>query len=94
MSEHPQTIKRKIATLDQRSDEVKEVLGKAPSWVVQAGITVIFIVINIIGIVGSASISYNDVVSTPIVIGEKSEPISDQIQPLGSNSRISYVLCM
>ncbi|UII21566.1 HlyD family efflux transporter periplasmic adaptor subunit [Fulvivirga ligni] len=74
MSKHPQTIKRKIATLDQRSDEVKEVLGKAPSWVVRAGITVIFIVITLL-IVGSALISYNDVVSTPIVIGEKSKPV-------------------
>lgn len=75
MSKNLQNNKPKIEDLDERSNEVREILGKAPHWVVQSGITVVFI-ITILLFIGSSLISYNDVVSVPIVLTGKNKPIT------------------
>lgn len=51
----------RLGELDQRSDEIKDLLGKAPTWVVRWGITVVFTSVVMI-LLGSAVISYHDMV--------------------------------
>ncbi|WP_411029290.1 HlyD family efflux transporter periplasmic adaptor subunit [Spongiimicrobium sp. 3-5] len=66
--------KRKIDDLNERSDQVREILGKAPHWVIRAGITLIFIIITLL-LLGAALISYNDVVTAEIVVSSKNPPV-------------------
>ncbi len=74
MLEQPENIKKKIDLLDERSDQVREILGKAPNWVIRSGISVVFaIVISLI--LGAALISYNDIIPAQIVITSKNPPI-------------------
>lgn len=67
-------IKRKIDLLDERSDQVKEILGRAPNWIIRSGITVVFIIVLLL-ILGSALISYNDIIPAQITITSKNPPI-------------------
>ena len=67
MTENPQNIKRKIDLLDERSDQVKEILGRAPNWVIRSGISVVFVIVFAL-IIGAALISYNDIIPAQIII--------------------------
>lgn len=49
------------------SEEVQEIMGRAPSWVVRWGITVIFIILTTI-IIGCCIIKYPQIITTPIFI--------------------------
>jgi HlyD family secretion protein len=56
-----------------RSEEVQEILGSPPRWIIRWGITIIFLII--IGIfVGSYFIKYPVVVSAPIVVTTENMP--------------------
>ncbi|NER12573.1 HlyD family efflux transporter periplasmic adaptor subunit [Leptobacterium flavescens] len=66
--------KRKIDELDERSSQVKEILGQAPNWVIRWGITVVFIIIALV-FVGAALISYNDILPSRIVITTENPPV-------------------
>ncbi len=74
MTDYQNDIKQKINLLDERSDQVNEILGKAPSWVVRSGITVVFIIVLLL-IFGSALISYNDIIPAEITITSKNPPV-------------------
>ncbi|MEO2052099.1 MAG: HlyD family efflux transporter periplasmic adaptor subunit [Allomuricauda sp.] len=78
---------RKIDTLNERSDEVNEILGKAPHWVIRLGISIVFIIVALL-ILGSSLVSYNDVITVPIVITSKSQPIDIKSTGVGRLSRI------
>ena len=60
--------------LADRSQEVQEILGKKPNWIVRLGTTVVFVIITLL-FVGSILIRYNDVISTQVVITSKNPPI-------------------
>ncbi|TMM59133.1 HlyD family efflux transporter periplasmic adaptor subunit [Maribacter algarum] len=66
--------KRKIDDLDQRSDQVKEILGKSPSWILRSGITLVAVLVCLL-LIGSALISYNDIIPAQIVITSKNPPV-------------------
>jgi len=69
-----QEIKRnKINDLDERSDQVKEILGQAPKWVIQWGISVVLIIVLLL-FIGSNLISYNDIISARVVLTSKNPP--------------------
>ncbi len=74
MTENPKNIKREIDLLDERSDQVKEILGKAPNWVIRSGITVVFIIVVLL-ILGAALIGYNDIIPAQITITSKNPPV-------------------
>jgi multidrug resistance efflux pump len=74
MIENSNNIKNKIDLLDERSDQVKEILGKAPNWVIRFGISVVFIIVLLI-ILGAAFISYNDIIPAQITITSKNPPV-------------------
>ncbi|MBC8757607.1 HlyD family efflux transporter periplasmic adaptor subunit [Kordia sp. YSTF-M3] len=68
-----QELRRKINDLDERSDQVKEILGQAPNWVIQWGISVVLIII-VIFIAGSAMLSYNDIIPARVTITSENPP--------------------
>nr|WP_299345941.1 HlyD family efflux transporter periplasmic adaptor subunit [Allomuricauda sp.] len=63
-----------INALDVRSDQVKEVLGKTPGWMIRWGISLIFAIVLML-LIGSAVISYNDIIPANIVITSKNPPV-------------------
>ncbi|MEM1337015.1 MAG: HlyD family efflux transporter periplasmic adaptor subunit [Bacteroidota bacterium] len=65
---------RTINIRDDRSDQVKEVLGKTPGWMIQWGTSLVFIVVILL-LVGSAIIRYNDIITANIVITSKNPPV-------------------
>ena len=53
--------------LNLRSEEVQEILGRPPRWLVRVGISIIFIVV--IGLfVGSYFLKYPDILSASITV--------------------------
>lgn len=66
--------KKKIDDLDQRSSQVKEILGKSPSWILKSGITMVAVFVCLL-LIGSALISYNDVIPAKIIITSKNPPV-------------------
>ncbi|MGS2740229.1 HlyD family secretion protein [Sinomicrobium sp. M5D2P17] len=74
--------KKKIDFLDERSDQVQEILGEAPNWMISWGTTVVFIIVFVL-IVGSALISYDDIISARITITTKTPPAYIQANSAG-----------
>lgn len=66
-------MENKIDNIELRSDEVQDVLGATPSWLVRAGTTVIFAVIVIL-LVGCWFFKYPDVISAQVVITTENPP--------------------
>ncbi len=56
-----------------KSDEITEILGTPPRWIVRWGITIVFVVIAII-FVGSIFFRYPDTVMAPVVITAENPP--------------------
>ncbi|MBN1988290.1 MAG: HlyD family efflux transporter periplasmic adaptor subunit [Bacteroidales bacterium] len=59
--------------IDIRSDEITEILGTPPKWIVRWGISVVFIVVTVI-IVGSAFFRYPDIVTAQAIITTENPP--------------------
>lgn len=66
-------INKKIDDLDERSDEVKEILGKPPIWMVRWGTTIVFAILIVI-IFGSSIVRYDDIIIAQITITTKTPP--------------------
>lgn len=73
MVEKEEIIKNKINNLDERSDQVKEILGQAPNWVIRWGISVVLIIVILL-LIGSTLISYNDIIPARVIITSKNPP--------------------
>lgn len=73
MEELDQLIKE--TNYHQRSIQVREVLGKSPSWMIRWGTTLFFLIIMVL-ILGSSVISYNDIVNAEILISSETPPIN------------------
>ncbi|RNL69980.1 HlyD family efflux transporter periplasmic adaptor subunit [Sinomicrobium pectinilyticum] len=74
--------KKKIDYLDERSDQVQEILGEAPGWMISWGTTLVFIIVFVL-IVGSALISYDDIIAARITITTKNPPAYIQANSAG-----------
>ncbi|MEM6893425.1 MAG: HlyD family efflux transporter periplasmic adaptor subunit [Bacteroidota bacterium] len=61
--------------LDERSDQVKEILGKVPNWMIRWGITIVFVIVSII-LIGASLISYNDVIPASIMVTSENPPVT------------------
>lgn len=64
-----------INKIELRSEEVQEILGKPPAWIIRWGITVVFVVIAIL-LLGSYWFKYPHVISAPIVVTTENLPAS------------------
>jgi len=81
--------------IELRSTEVQEILSRPPKWMVQWGITIVFIVVALL-VTGSWFFKYPDIISANIVLTTENPPapvvakISGKIQNLfiGDNQRV------
>jgi len=67
--------KTEIENIEIRSEEVQEILGYIPHWIIRRGISSIFFVIIII-LVGSYYFKYPDIVQASIIITTQNPPVS------------------
>jgi len=63
----------KLPDLNIRSDEVQEILGFIPHWIIRLGITLIAVIIIII-LVGSIFFKYPDLIIAPVELTTKFPP--------------------
>jgi hypothetical protein len=64
---------QKAERLNLRSEDVQDILGKPPGWLVRWGIGILFLIIIIV-ISGSGFFSYPDIVRAPVVITKENPP--------------------
>lgn len=62
-----------INNIEIRSEEIEEILGKAPNWIIRRGITIIFTVILLI-FIGSCIFKYPDIINSTVVITSENVP--------------------
>ncbi len=60
--------------IELRSDEVKEILGTPPGWIIRRGITIIFMVV-VVFLVGSWFFKYPDIINSPVVVTTQNPPV-------------------
>ena len=56
-----------ISKIEIRSEEVQEILGQAPRWIIRAGISVILLVVIAL-LIGSWFFKYPDVITSQITL--------------------------
>ncbi len=66
-------MEEEINNIEIRSEEIEEILGKTPNWIIRCGITVVFIVIALI-FIGSWFFKYPDIINSTIVITTENVP--------------------
>lgn len=76
-----------INKIEIRSEDVQEIMGSSPRWIVRAGISVIFIVIVIV-LIGSWFFKYPDIIESSIVVTTQNPPASLKAV---SNGKISHI---
>ena len=57
----------KDTNIELRSDEVKEILGRVPNWIIRSGTTLFFVVIFAV-VVGSYFFRYPDIIHSRLVL--------------------------
>jgi len=57
-----------------RSEEVQEVLGWIPPWILRAGITVLFMIVIVL-LIGSWFYKYPDIIEAPLVVTSYNPPV-------------------
>ncbi|RLD74451.1 MAG: HlyD family secretion protein, partial [Bacteroidetes bacterium] len=62
-----------IDKIEIRSDEVQEILGFIPHWIIRSGISVIFLIIILL-LFGSWYFKYPDIISSSITITTENPP--------------------
>ncbi|HLP58312.1 MAG TPA: HlyD family efflux transporter periplasmic adaptor subunit [Candidatus Deferrimicrobium sp.] len=62
-----------ISTIEIRSEEVQEIMGYIPHWIIRQGITLFFTVIMVF-VVGSYFFKYPDVIQSTIVVTTETPP--------------------
>jgi multidrug resistance efflux pump len=76
-----------ISSIEIRSEEVQEIMGYIPHWIIRSGITLLFIVV-ILFLIGSWFFKYPDVIPSTITVTTETPPaaitarISGKIQKL------------
>jgi len=76
-----------IENIEVHSEEVQEILGRIPGWIVRWGLSLVFVIFSSI-ILGSYLISYPEVVSAPLVITTHNTPAALQARAGGKLSHI------
>ena len=83
-----ENVLKKIEKLNERSDQVKEILGKTPNWMIRWGTSIVFAIVALL-LIGSAVISYNDIIPAEIVVTSKNPPVYLKAR---SSGRLTQVL--
>jgi len=79
----PEELKERA--IEIRSEEMDEILGKSPTWMLRRGVLLLFFIVLAI-LIGSWLFKYPDIISAPIIITSKNPPSSIVAR---SNSRIT-----
>ncbi|HNW99212.1 MAG TPA: HlyD family efflux transporter periplasmic adaptor subunit [Bacteroidales bacterium] len=66
-------MEEEFKNIEIRSEEIEEILGKAPNWIISRGITIIFSVIALI-FIGSWFFKYPDIITSTVVITSENVP--------------------
>ena len=61
--------------IELRSEEVQEILGEVPAWILRRGITLTAIIVVVI-LLGSAFLKYPDVITSSVVLTSTNPAIS------------------
>jgi HlyD family secretion protein len=69
------TAMKDIENIELRSEEVQEVLGRPPRWILRWGITVIFVVVVVL-LVGSYFFKYPEIITAQVVVTTENLPVS------------------
>jgi multidrug efflux pump subunit AcrA (membrane-fusion protein) len=77
-----------IENIDVHSEEVQEIMGQIPGWIVRWGLSVVFVIFSSL-ILGSYLISYPEVVTVPLVITTYNTPAALQAR---SGGKLSHIL--
>jgi multidrug resistance efflux pump len=67
------SIMEELNKIEIRSEEVQEILGYVPRWIVKSGIGVIFAIIILL-FIGSWYFKYPDIISSPITVTTENPP--------------------
>ncbi len=76
-----------IENIEVHSEEVQEILGRIPGWIVRWGLSLVFVIFSCI-ILGSYLVSYPEVVSAPLVITTHNTPAALQARAGGKLAHI------
>jgi len=68
-------MEKRLDNIELRSDEVQEILGSVPRWIIRWGIAVILLIIVIL-LVGSYYYKYPDLIKSRITIFSENPPVS------------------
>jgi len=63
-----------ISQIELRSEEVQEVLGWVPPWILRAGITVLFVIVVVL-FIGSWFYKYPDIIEAPLIVTSYNPPV-------------------
>jgi len=66
---------KEINKIEIRSEEVQEILGATPSWILRAGITTILLVVIVL-LIGSWFFKYPDIIQARITLSTENPPAS------------------
>lgn len=69
------SLERKEDTIELRSEEVQEILGTPPRWIIRRGITLISLVVLVL-LVGSYFFKYPDIIKGRVTIISKNPPVT------------------
>jgi len=70
-----------------RSEEVQEVLGWIPPWILRAGITVLFMVVIVL-FIGSYFYKYPDIIEAPLIVTSHNPPVHVNARANGKITRL------
>ena len=73
MEDNKDILARKILP-ELRSEEVQEVLGWVPPWILRAGISVLFMIVIVL-FIGSWFYKYPDIIEAPLIVTSYSPPV-------------------
>jgi len=74
-TEQKRSIEELMRSVEIRSDEVQEIMGYIPHWIIRWGITGIFIVV-VLALIGSWFFKYPDIIPSTIILTTENPPIS------------------
>ena len=66
---------KKLDKIEIRSEEVQDILGATPTWIIRAGISVILLVVVFI-LIGSWFFKYPDIIQSRITLTTQNPPAS------------------
>ena len=87
LSEQEKDEELDISSIEIRSEEVQEIMGFIPHWIIRWGITLFFLVIGVF-LIGSLFFKYPDVIQSTIVVTTETPPAAIVARTTGKIQRL------